>query len=236
MNLPKLTKTALVATLAGTLGLVATVPATFAQDAGPNAGPKRPAAQDVQRPGQWRQHNNMRFNAQRPEGSRGIIDLLGTPRGAEALEIAFVRLSHRIDLTDTQKPLFEDLKTTALAAQSSFADAAKAARESLTANNQRPDLVTGLKARVAVDTARLEAINTVLPKLEAFMNSLSDQQKADLMPRRGHVGIRGQGMGNPNMGPGQHQHNGGMRALPQTAPDNGADSDDGGDTPAAPRG
>ncbi|AKR56515.1 hypothetical protein GCM10011321_02290 [Youhaiella tibetensis] len=218
-KLPALTKTALAVALAGTLGLAA-VPATYAQDAKPGHAQAKQPQQELQRPGQWRNHQ-MRGNPDRGNG-RGLMDIIASPRGAEALEIAFVRLSHRIELTDAQKPAFDDLKTTALDAQKTFADAAKAARETLTPTaGSTPDMVAMLKARVAIDTARLEAMNTVMPKLETFLNGLSDTQKASLMPKRDNVGWqRGPGMmGGKN---GMHGPRGQMPAQPgamQAQPD-----------------
>lgn len=214
MKLPAFTKTALAVALAGTIGLTAAVPATLAQDNTTKTEPAAPQAkqpgQELQRPGEWR-HHHMRVKAERGDNGGGLLGLLTSPRGAEALEVAFVRLSHRIDLTDAQKPLFDDLKTTALTAQTTFSDAAKAIRDAAMPKDQQPDTMARIKARLSIETARLEAMNTVLPKLEAFMNSLDDAQKAALMPQRDHVGMqRHQGMGKDQKG-----HRGNMPAQPE---------------------
>ena len=203
-KLPALSKTALAVALAGSLGLSA-VPAAFAQDTKPAQVQAGQPKQELQRPGEWR-HHNVRVNPDRGNG-RGLMDLLASPRGAEALEVAIVRLSYRVNPTDAQKPLLDDLKSTALTAQKTFADAAKAARDAAARQGQRPDMMAMLKARVAIDTARLEAMNAVLPKLEAFMNSLSDEQKASLMPKRDNVGWQ-------QKRPGMHGPRGQMPANP----------------------
>ena len=41
-----------------------------------------------------------------------------------------------------------------------------------------------LKSGLKLDEARLTAMNAVLPDLEAFYSSLTDEQKASLSPRR----------------------------------------------------
>lgn len=128
-------------------------------------------------------------------GHRGgnLLGLVCSEDGAEALEIAFVRLSHRIELTDAQQPLFDALKAKALTTQTSFADECAAARPDRTAS-ERPDLLEGFKAGLKIEEARLAALNTVLPEFEAFYASLTDEQKASLMPRMDR-GQRGDGPG-----------------------------------------
>jgi hypothetical protein len=133
-------------------------------------------------------------------GAGGILGLVCSERGAEALEIAFVRMDHRLELTDTQQPLFDTLKSKALTTQTSFADDCAAARPERTAD-ERPDLLEGFKARLKIEEARVAALTAVLPDFEAFYASLTDQQKADLMPRMGR-GDRDDAPGRD--GPGRH--------------------------------
>ena len=122
-------------------------------------------------------------------GAGGVLGLVCSEHGAEALEVAFVRLSHRVELTDAQQPLFDALKAKALTTQTSFADDCAAARPDRTAN-ERPNLLEGFKAGLKIEEARLAALNSVLPDFEAFYASLTDEQKADMMPRiaRDHRG------------------------------------------------
>lgn len=119
-----------------------------------------------------------------PVGGAGILGLICSPQGAETLEVAFVRLSHRLDLTAEQQTLFDTFKTNALTTQTSFADDCAAALPDQTANT-RPDLLTRLKSGLAVERARVTAMTAILPDFEAFYGSLTDEQKAGLMPQRG---------------------------------------------------
>ena len=165
---------AIAALVIAALGL-ATLPAA-AQD---NA---TPTTQRVDRDG-----HRMIFRDGGPRMGRGATALVGfvcSPRGAEAVDVAFVRLSHRIELTGEQQPLFDALREKALTTQTSFADTCEAAMPDRTAD-EKPDLIEGMKARIKVDEARLAALNAVMPDLEAFYDSLTEEQKASLMPHRG---------------------------------------------------
>jgi hypothetical protein len=141
-------------------------------------------------------------------GPMGLLRLACSDRGAEALEISLVRLSHRLNLTSEQQPLFDAFRTRALTTETSFADACKASRPDH--GNNRPDMLARLKSTLAIDQARLTALNDVLPDFEALYNSLSDQQKQALLPRRGF------GIG---MGPGRwHGHGQGAGPANDAAP------------------
>jgi hypothetical protein len=146
----------------------------IAQDAGPVVAVK--ADRQV--------HRVIRQGGMGPMAGAGNLGLVCSDRGAEELEVALVRLSHRLDLTDSQQPLFDAFRTTALTTQTSFADTCAAALPDTTAD-AAPDLVERLKSGIAFETARLEAMNAVLPAFEAFYGSLSEEQQASLMPRRG---------------------------------------------------
>jgi hypothetical protein len=140
-------------------------------------------------------------------GRGGVLNLVCSDAGAEALEIAFVRLSHRLELTAEQQPLFDALKARALTTQTSFADQCQTALPDST-GDATPDLLEILKARLAIEDARLTAMNALLPDFEAFYGSLDDAQKAGLMPRpdrRGNgFGDRiGRGDGHDRAGPGR---------------------------------
>ncbi|HZY49223.1 MAG TPA: Spy/CpxP family protein refolding chaperone [Devosia sp.] len=125
----------------------------------------------------------------------GLLMLACSDKGAEALEIGLVRMSYRLDLSADQQKLFDALRTKALTTQTSFADTCKASRP-VAASGTRPDALARMKAGIAIEQARLAALDQVLPDFEAFFNSLSDQQKANLLPHRG-MGRMGQhgGMG-----------------------------------------
>jgi len=126
---------------------------------------------------------NHRFD-RRPGGmGRGFAGPFDVTRGAEALEIAFVRLSYAIDMTQEQEELFEDLKADTLSAAQTFEDAVSDLRPNFNPE-ERPDIAGLLDIRIAVETAKLEAMTAVQPAFEAFFSSLTDEQIAELMPRR----------------------------------------------------
>jgi hypothetical protein len=114
----------------------------------------------------------------------GLIALACSPNGAEALDVALLHLSYRLNLTDAQKPLYDAFRTKALTTQTSFADQCKTAMPDRSADT-KPDMLEMLKSRLAVDQARLTALNEVLPDFEALYNSLTDEQKASITPDRG---------------------------------------------------
>ncbi len=144
-----------------------------------------------------------------PHNGAGILGLVCSPQGAEALEVAFVRLSHRLELTDTQQPLFDALKSTALTTQTDFADDCATSRPDRTAED-KPDMLERFKAGLAIQETRLAAMNAVLPDFEAFYASLTDEQKDSLQPRRM---MRDGGM--DDRGPrGDHDAPGRMQRLP----------------------
>ena len=169
---------------------------TVAQEAG------TPVAQPVSR----EVHRTIIRDGDGPGHGAGILGLVCSDRGAEALEIAFVRWSHRLELTAEQQTLFDTFKTNALTTQTSFADECQAAMPDRTADT-KPDLLEGLKARLAVEEAKLTAMNAILPDFEAFYSSLTDEQKASLQPGdrdgRGFGDRMGRGFGDDRNGPGR---------------------------------
>jgi hypothetical protein len=192
--------------MTSTLALGAIAPAT-AQDAPPPARETSAPA-----PAQAFPHPH------RHVGS-GAGDLLRFNRGAEAIEVSLVRLSHRLDLTDEQKTLLEDLKTASLSAAGEFETATKDLRPTPPAPGAvadaakappAPDFSKNLDARIALGKANVAALETIKPSYDAFFSSLSDEQKAQLTPaprdRDGRPGQRGRdGKRGPH---GDHRPNG----------------------------
>lgn len=193
--------TAIVALMTAAIGLTAIAP-TYAQEATP-----APAQEQGKGPGLHFRHNN--------QGPRqgGFGDLLGFERGAEAVEIALVRLSHAIELTAEQQILFDTLKTDALAAAETFSTAVEGLRPAAPAEGQTaelPDISERFENRIAIETAHLAALEAVQPSLTAFFDSLTDEQKAELAPQRhdrnggpgmfGKEGLRHQGLHKGPMG------------------------------------
>jgi hypothetical protein len=194
------TSLAIVALVATSIGLGTALPA-FAQTApaAPPAAPAAAAPADQDAPhrmmhrgmGQHRMVGPNRGMA-RGMGPAALFQLACSDKGSEALEIALVRMSHRLDLTADQQALFDTFRTKALTTETSFADSCKASRPDRTAD-AKPDALTRLKSRLTIEQARLAAMNEVLPDFEALFNSLSDKQKADLLPHRGWGMGRGWG-------------------------------------------
>lgn len=184
-----ITTTAIVALMMATIGLSAIAP-SYAQNV--------PATteQQAREPGHganFRQHN---------QGPRqgGFGGFLGFERGVEGVEIALVRLSHAIEMTAEQQALFETLKTDAIAAATTFSDAVTDLRPAAPAEGttaERPDMSERLETRIAIETAHLTALEAIQPAATAFFDSLTDAQKAELMPEHGerggmrHMGSKG---------------------------------------------
>ncbi len=129
----------------------------------------------------------------------GMLGLACSPKGAETLEVALVHMSYRLQLTADQQKLFDTFREKALTTETNFADTCKTDMPARTAD-AKPDLLARLKAGLALDSARLTALNDVLPDFEALYNSLTDTQKQALFPHRGggHGGMQ-HGMGRPQM-------------------------------------
>lgn len=214
-----ITTSAIVALMTATIGLSAIAPA-FAQ----NAAPAQTQAQNG--PGlQFRQGNHGHGQMGGQMGRMGGGDFLSFARGAEAIEIAMVRLSHRIELTSEQQPLFDAFKASALAAAADFA----AATEGLvpqggpagaTTTATAPDITERLENRIAIQKAHLAALEAVQPAATAFFDSLTDEQKAQLTPQRpdrdGMPGFGKGGMRHHQGGQGMQQ--GGPMGAPANAP------------------
>lgn len=189
----------LMAVVATAIGLSAVAPA-MAQPA--PQSPDTALAQDDAGPG------NPAF---RPQGG-GPRQHVGGPgffdfsRGGEGIEIALVRLSHRLDLTAEQQALFDALRTSALAAAEDFATATEGLRPTPPAEGEKPampDVAKRLETRIAFEKAHVAALEAVQPTVTAFFDSLSDDQKAQLMPAPGEHGPRGPHDGQGPRGPGK---------------------------------
>jgi hypothetical protein len=169
-----------VAIAVGTLAPVA----AFAQPMPPQAeGPGMRSHENGGMP--WQRHMRVERPGADSHANRrgiGLERLLDFGRSAEALEIAFVRLAYAIDMTPEQQALFEALRDDALAAQETFAATALDLRPDT--SGEPADLSELFDNRIALGTARIEAMTAVQPAFEAFFDTLTDEQKADLMPRR----------------------------------------------------
>jgi hypothetical protein len=188
-NMKTITTNAAAAFLVTAIGFSAVAP-VMAQATAPAAGNEVTQPQDMtkERPPHRRgDHGPRGMHA----GAGSVLDF---GRGAEAIEVALVRISHRIDLTDEQQGLFDTLKTSALGAADAFATAIKDLRPTPPAAGEArvmPDFSERLEKRIAFEKAQLAALEAVQPSASAFFDSLSDEQKAQLAPERGDRGERG---------------------------------------------
>lgn len=140
----------------------------------------------------------MQFALRGGAGQRGnVVALVCSPRGADRLEHLLLSIAQRVDPTTEQQPLYDAFKTAALTAQTDFSDACTEARPARTAGAERPDLADRMKAQFAVEKAHVEAMTNVIPAFEAFYDSLSDEQKQALEPRRGRQHQEGRRVDGP---------------------------------------
>lgn len=139
----------------------------------------------------------------RMNGARGgwLVSLTCAPNAAERLETRLGRLADRLDLTDEQAGLFDELKTAALVAQTELSDscptpAAKQANQAkgsdmssdeANADATQPTVspIDRLEQRLTSESTRIAAMQELLPELRAFYESLDADQLTQLMPRRG---------------------------------------------------
>jgi hypothetical protein len=234
-----LTKAALTTLLAGSIGVAGLAP-SYAGSAAPgnptapttssqtqSSMMPHPGAMTGGMPGPWGAWHGPHPMPGRQGGS-WLMRLACSDRGGEALEIAFVRLKYDLKLTPTQQPLFETLRSAALANQKSFADTCKAATDDGVPPAKRT-LVDRLQTELALDSAKVTALGDVVPKLKAFYDSLTEEQKAQLQqmrPHRAHFGPWGgwdhqqrPGWHRPGMMPGWHPGTSGSTPpAPEAAP------------------
>lgn len=169
----------IIAVTAGVIGLGAVAPA-MAQSA-----PRAPDAAIARVADGAAGHALRPHDQGRRGGFGGLFDFA---RGGEGIEVALVRLSHRIDLTDEQQTLLDALKTSALAAAQDFATATDSLRPTPPAEGEAraiPSISERLENRISLEKAQLAALEAVQPAVAAFFDSLTDAQKAQLMPQRG---------------------------------------------------
>jgi hypothetical protein len=195
---------ALTAAIIGAGGIATTASAQQAPSQPPGPGQFQNGPGGPGQFGQFNRRDGGDFRAARGGGGMragGLINLVCSERGAERLEIAFVRMSHRVELTAEQQGLFDALKTAALTAQTTFADTCAAEHPAAIAEGQQPtpvDPVERMQGRIEIERAHAAALESVLPAFEAFYNSLTDEQKAQLQPQRRDGD--GKGPGRPHTG------------------------------------
>lgn len=163
--------------IAASLSFSVLAPAAYA-DQGNGGGDRMSQHQGNGGSDRMNQHQGNGQNRGQARG--GMFRLVCSDKGAARIEKMLTRLGDRSTLTDEQKPLFEDFKTHALAAQTTFADACTTPSRDGTTT-----MVDQLKNRQTNMSAMVAAMDEVLPSLETFDKSLTDEQKAQLNPKRG---------------------------------------------------
>lgn len=175
-SISPLARLAIAALLVGSTGLAAVSPA-LAQTA-PNSAPGVEQAH-------WRggpDMPGMRGERMGRPGAGAGLALLAVacaPETAERIEVRLDTVETALELSDEQQPLFDDLKTALLTAQSGFASACADAYAT-----PAEDVIDRLARRQTIAEARVEATGSVLPPLEALYDTLSDAQKLALLELR----------------------------------------------------
>jgi len=183
------TRASVLAALVATLGLTAMGPASAAgfpqhQRTADNRGP---TLVEFRRDG---------------AGAFQFAEFSCAPHAADRLETRLDRMAKRLDLSTDQEKLFEDFRTSALTAQTNFADQCDNIRPGRSADrSERPDLIQRLEQRLKFDEARLTAMSELLPQFKTFYASLNDLQKRALLPRQ----MFRQGLEDLPGGPGFHR-------------------------------
>lgn len=157
----------------GSLGIASFAPAAYADNKGPGNGRSEHAEQG-ERHGRG--------------GPGGFIRLMCSQDGAARLEAAMDRIDDRITLTDEQQALYNDFKSNALAAQTQYADSCEQPMR-----GADTDIVDRLQTRQNNMKALVSAMDAVIPSFEAYFDSLSEEQKAEMKPKRGKRGGGGKG-------------------------------------------
>lgn len=165
-------RAAVLAALVAVLGLTAMSPA-FA------AGPDRPRGDN----------RLLEFRRDAAGGHFRFAQFSCNERAPERLERRLDRMAGKLELSKDQEKLFEDFRTSALTAQTDFADQCDTIRPGRTAGSERPDLIQRLEQRLKFDEARLAAMSELLPQFKSFYESLTDQQKRELAPRGRMMGF-----------------------------------------------
>lgn len=126
----------------------------------------------------------------------GMMQLMCSDKGAERLEAMLSRISDRLELTGEQTTLLAELKTSALTAQTEYADSCVAPTR-----NAEGTMIDALKNRQQNLKAQVAAMDKVIPALEGFYDSLTDEQRAEMKPRMRHRDGKRHGMKHRGTGP-----------------------------------
>lgn len=177
----KTTSLLLATAIAGSLALTALAPAAYADNRG--QGMRKHDGK-----GEYGEHMRGQMGQRGQGGPGGFIGLMCSERGAERLETALNFVGGKLTLTDEQQTLLDNLKTAALTAQTEYADSCITGPRDGSGN-----VVDRIKHRQSNMQAQIAAMDDVIPALEAFYDSLTEEQQAAL--KQGPRGERGRGFG-----------------------------------------
>jgi hypothetical protein len=211
-------RTAAVAALVAAIGLTTFTPAFAAPPAG------RPAERGMQdgNAGRHMARHEMEFRNKAAGGRFALVDLRCGTGAADRMDRRLDHIADRLELTDEQQALYDTFRTSALSAQTAFADTCATLRPA--SAGQPADPIAALEMRLKIDEARVASLAAVLPDLRAFYDSLTDAQKSGFMPHRMARGEDGKGSGKPGFH--GHEHRGpGQQGTPPAAPAEPAEQD-----------
>ena len=132
----------------------------------------------------------------------GPIHFVCNDKAAERMENGLTRMGERLDLTASQTAAFDTFKTSSISAQESFAEICVSNKPADAEAAKDLDLVDRLNNRQAMMSAQLNAMTDVMPDFEAFFDTLTDEQKAQMRPDRS----KGQHRHGPCGNNGGHSH------------------------------
>ena len=199
-------RTAAVAALVAAIGLSTFAPATLA--APPTNRPAERGDMHKGMQGGPMQQHRLDFRNNGGSGRFELVDLRCGTRAADRMDQRLDRITDRLELTAEQQALYESFRTSALAAQTAFADTCATLRPATAeqAADLPTDPIAAIETRLKIDQARIASLAAVLPDLRAFYDSLSDEQKAGFMPQRMAEVQDDKGFGKPGFG--RHDHHG----------------------------
>lgn len=187
----KRTTTTIAALLVATIATGAVVPA-IAQNTASNDRPQAQQQRGGDGEGFRMRRNGQHDRMQMRRGGAGqILALVCSEKGADRLEHMLLNIEQRTDPTADQQALFDTFEASAIQAQTDFAAACATARPD-PEQAEATDLVDRIGARLEIQQAHLDAMSAVLPDFEAFYDSLSDEQKQAMQPRRNADNAGGQ--------------------------------------------
>lgn len=151
------------------------------------------AAAVAHRHGGW--HHKGHHGWGGPHGMMGLAGPLCRGNPAEKADLMMVRLEYKVNLTDAQKPTFNELKTAVKTASTKVAAACPPRPEPTADGDANPapkDITARLADTEAQLAAALEGMKIIRPAAEKLYASLDDAQKKAVseigMGRRGHWG------------------------------------------------